>query len=255
MDSINKGNAPSFESLGLTKPRKPTQAPGNGDQASSSKPADKQAKLGQEDFMKLMLTKMNQQDPFKPMEDGEFLSQMAQFSAVSGLKDIKESFNTLSESLKSNHALQASSMVGCKVMIPGNKAMLPESGELHGAVELPVSTSGLKISIYDDSGELVHQIDKGSQKQGTVNFSWDGERSASASDSKSEQGASDASGQSPAGVYSIKAEFQADGKSQSAETMVIDNVESVSIGKQGQGITLNLANAGSKSMGDVREIM
>lgn len=257
MDSVNKGNATSFESLGLSKPRKPAQASGNGEHGSSSKAADKQAKLGQEDFMKLMLTKMNQQDPFKPMEDGEFLSQMAQFSAVSGLKDIKESFNTLSESLKSNHALQASSMVGRKVMIPGNKAMLPESGEIRGAVELPVSTSGLKISIYDDSGELVHQIDKGSQKQGTVNFSWDGKRSASDSDSdpESKQATTATNGQSPAGVYSIKAEMQVDGEPQSAETMVIDNVESVSIGKQGQGITLNLANAGSKSMNDVREIM
>lgn len=253
MDSVNKGNVTSFESLGLSRANKPNQAQANGDNAASSKVGGQQAKLGQEDFMKLMLTKMNQQDPFKPMEDGEFLSQMAQFSAVSGLKDIKDSFNTLSESLKSNHALQASSMVGRKVMIPGDTAMLPESGELQGAVDLPVSTSGLKISIFDDSGELVHQIDKGSQQQGTVNFSWDGKRSVA--DSESKQGTSDAAEQSPAGVYSIKAEIEVDGKSQSAETMVIDNVESVSIGKQGQGITLNLANAGSKSMSDVREIM
>ncbi|MEX2365595.1 MAG: flagellar hook assembly protein FlgD [Pseudohongiellaceae bacterium] len=250
MDSVNKGNAPSFESLGLSQANKPRQAPNGSGQAAGSKVGGEQPKLGQEDFMKLMLTQMNQQDPFKPMEDGEFLSQMAQFSAVSGLKEIKESFGSLTESLKSNHALQASSMVGRKVMIPGDKAVLPESGELKGAVDLPASTSELKISVYDSTGELMQRIDKGSQSQGIVNFSWDGKRAAGGTDN--EEGVSQ---RSPAGNYTIKAEMVVDGETQSVEPMVMDNVESVSIGKQGQGITLNLANGGSRSMSDVREIM
>ncbi|MGM0679725.1 MAG: flagellar hook capping FlgD N-terminal domain-containing protein, partial [Pseudomonadota bacterium] len=184
MDSINKGNATSFESLGLTQPKKsaPGQQQATGSSESDSQINGKQANLGQEDFMKLMLTQMNQQDPFKPMEDGEFLSQMAQFSAVSGLKEIKDSFSTLTDSLKSNHALQASSMVGRKVLIPGDKAVLPEGGELKGAVDLPTSTGDLKVSIYDASGELVHKIDKGSQSQGIVNFSWDGKGAVSDTD-------------------------------------------------------------------------
>jgi len=251
MDSVDKSNMPSFESLGLRQANKAKQsAEAAADTGGSAQINGKQAKLGQEDFMKLMLTQMNQQDPFKPMEDGEFLSQMAQFSAVSGLKEIKESFSSLTESLKSNHALQASSMVGRKVMIPGDKAVLPETGELKGAVELPASTNDLKISIYDGSGELVHKIDKGNQPQGMINFSWDGERSGSGS-----EGDGMMSQRSPAGTYTIKAEMVVDGKTQSVDPMVMDNVESVSLGKQGQGITLNLANAGSKSMNDVREIM
>ncbi|MDY6980300.1 MAG: flagellar hook assembly protein FlgD [Pseudomonadota bacterium] len=250
MDSINKGNTTSFESLGLTRPNKPAAGQANGSTEPGSQINGKQANLGQEDFMKLMLTQMNKQDPFKPMEDGEFLSQMAQFSAVSGLKEIKESFSTLSDSLKSNHALQASSMVGRKVMIPGDKAVLPEGGELRGAVDLPTSTGDLKISIYDASGELVHKIDKGSQSQGVVNFSWDGK--GAVSDAGNDASATQ---QNPAGTYTVKAEMVVDGETQSVDPMVMDNVESVSIGKQGQGITLNLANAGSKSMNDVREIM
>ena len=81
------------------------------------KPTEKK-QLGQEDFMDLMLTQMNNQDPFKPMENGEFLTQMAQFSAVSGLKDIKESFQGLADTMQSNQALQAASMVGRKVLVP-----------------------------------------------------------------------------------------------------------------------------------------
>jgi len=56
MENINKSSVTSFESLGLTKTPK---------QQTQEKP-----RLGQEEFMKLMLTQMNNQDPFKPMEDG-----------------------------------------------------------------------------------------------------------------------------------------------------------------------------------------
>ena len=94
MDSVNKSGSTSLESLGLAKPKKGLQ----------------RQKLGQEDFIKLMTTQMNQQDPFKPMADGKFISDMAQFSTVSGLNEIKTAFNTLANSLKSNQALQASSM-------------------------------------------------------------------------------------------------------------------------------------------------
>ena len=158
MESVDKPNLTSFESLGLTKPKEGPAQP----------------KLGQEDFMKLMLTQMNNQDPFKPMEDGEFLTQMAQFSAVSGLKDIKDSFASLSDSLKSSHALQASSMVGRKVLVPGDVTSLAEQGDLKGAIDLPASSSNVKIHIYDAKGELADTIDMGNQQQGLVHFKWNG---------------------------------------------------------------------------------
>ena len=44
--------------------------------------------LGQEDFLKLMTTQLQNQDPFAPMENGDFIAQMAQFSTVSGIKDV-----------------------------------------------------------------------------------------------------------------------------------------------------------------------
>ena len=104
MDSVNKPNMNVLESLGLAK----------------SKPKMEEQKLGQEDFIKLMTTQMNHQDPMKPMENGDFLSDMAQFSTVAGLKEIKDSFNNLATSLQSSQALQASSMVGRTVLIPGS---------------------------------------------------------------------------------------------------------------------------------------
>ena len=235
MENINKANVTSFESLGLTKTPK--------------KHSEEQPRLGQEDFMKLMLTQMNNQDPFKPMEDGEFLTQMAQFSAVTGLKDIKESFASLSDSLKSSNALQASSMVGRRVLVPGNVARLLPEGDISGAIELPASSPDVKVHILDPQGQEVKTLDLGSQPQGMVNFKWDGVKQ-----SLNGEGELEDDGRAEVGNYTIKAEVVIDGEQQAVKTLVVDAVESVSLGANAQGMTLNLATGGATSMSTVKQI-
>lgn len=225
MDSINKPNSAVFDSLGLTKPKE----------------AMKDQKLGQDDFIKLMTTQMNHQDPMKPMENGDFLSDMAQFSTVSGLKEIKESFNSLASSLKSSQALQASSMVGRQVLVPGSKTSFSDTNPMNGAVELKESTSDLKINILDNKGALVKEIDLGSKAPGVAHFKWDGDMAGNK--------------KAMPGVYSIHAVGTIEGKSESLNTLISDKVQSVSLGLGGQGVKLTLANAGSAGLADVKEIL
>lgn len=225
MDSVNKPNMQALESLGLTKPKK----------------AAAEQKLGQEDFIKLMTTQMNHQDPMKPMENGDFLSDMAQFSTVSGLKEIKDAFNGLASSLKSSQALQASSMVGRKVLVPGSMAALSEGTPMKAGVELDSNVSDLKVSIMNDKGALVKEITLGNKQAGVAHFSWDGMLSA---DKKA-----------MSGNYSISAIANVDGKSESLKTLISDTVQSVSLGQGGQGVSLSLANAGSAGLADVKEIL
>ena len=85
--------------------------------------AAREGDLGQEDFLHLMLTQLKNQDPFKPMESGEFLGQLAQFGTVQGLAGLQTSFDSLSSSLVSNQALQASSLVGRSAL--ARAALLP----------------------------------------------------------------------------------------------------------------------------------
>lgn len=225
MDSVNKPNMNVLESLGLAK----------------SNPTVKEQKLGQEDFIKLMTTQMNHQDPMKPMDNGQFLSEMAQFSTVSGLKEIKDSFNNLANSLKSSQALQASSMVGRKVLIPGSMSTFSEGTPMKAAVELDANVSNLKVGIMDDKGALVKEINLGNKAAGVAHFSWDGMLSA---DKKA-----------MSGNYSIRAIADVDGKSESLKTLISDTVQSVSLGTGGQGVSLTLANAGSAGLADVKEIL
>lgn len=224
--AIDKTSGNPWADLGLTQPN---QEPTRSDE------------VGQEQFLKLMLAQLQNQDPMKPMENGEFLTQIAQFSQSKGISEMSESISNLSASLTSNQALQASSLIGRTVFAPSSSGMLEAQGNLGGSIDLPASTSDLAVNIYDSSGNLVRRMNMGQQPEGTTYFAWDG--------------TDDAGNQMPPGMYRISTEAFMDGTTKSVGVRVAARVESVSMGKPGQGITLNLTGVGAVNFNDVSEIM
>lgn len=198
--------------------------------------------MGREEFMQLMLAQLNHQDPFQPMENGEFLAQIAQFSTVSGINELQSSFDQFATSIQSSRALEASTLVGRSVLIPSFTGQLPDGGAMAGEVMLPASTNRLAVTIQDASGQVIKQLELGTQTAGRVQFSWDG---------IDEEGNA-----MPAGNYSISAAALMDGEMQGVETLVGAHVESVTLGQAGGEPTLNLGSGmGSIKFSRVYEIM
>jgi len=226
-DRINSN--PLLDQLGIQKKTKETNKDDNS--------------LAQQDFLKLMVAQIQNQSPLKPQENGEFLGQMAQFSTVQGLQDMQKTLDSLSNSLVSNQALQASSMVGRFVRVPGDESFLPEGegNRFFGAVELEQSTSNLKFEILSPSGAVVKTIGKGQQAAGLVDLRWDG---------KNNQGE-----MMPEGNYKIRATAIMNGQTTSLDTMVIAPVESVTLGRNGEQMKLNVSGIGERSMDQIREIL
>ncbi len=197
--------------------------------------------LGQEQFLDLMIAQLKNQDPTKPLESGEFLSQMAQFSTVTGIQSLQESFSQLAASMQSNQALQASMLVGRSVLAPGDKGALDATTPLSGAVDLPASTTALTLNVYDAGGQLVRHLPLGAQSAGLVQFSWDG--------------ITDRGERAAPGTYRVRAEaLTADGQT-GLQTLMKTRVESVSLGRTGEGLTLNLAGLGPVALADVKQIL
>jgi len=77
----------------------------------SSKPSNE---LGRDDFLKLLITQLQNQDPNAPMEDKEFIAQMAQFSSLEQMTNMSNDFRSLSSVLGAGRAMQ---MLGRSVEI------------------------------------------------------------------------------------------------------------------------------------------
>ncbi|AMQ87636.1 MULTISPECIES: flagellar hook assembly protein FlgD [Marinobacter] len=197
------------------------------------------SELGKDAFMELMLAQLKNQNPLDPQDNGDFIAQLAQFSSLEEMQNLSSTVEDVAGQFRSSQALQASAMVGKTVLAPSNVGILGNDGEITGTIEVPASTGGLRLSVMNQSGELVRQIDMGSSQAGVVSFRWDGE---------------DGNGNPlPPGPYQIVAQGSYPSGPEQLGTMVSANVDSVSLGKGGS-ITLNLAGMGSIALSDVKQI-
>ncbi|MFT6664208.1 MAG: flagellar basal-body rod modification protein FlgD [Porticoccus sp.] len=195
--------------------------------------------LGQEDFMTLLVTQLENQDPTKPMDNLEFISQLAQFGTVSGIQDLQGGFSGLSSVLYANQALQAAGLVGQEVSTSSNMGYLAEEGgELNATVALPGDATSLKLYVQDQSGQLIYSRSFGATEQGNLNVSWDG---------------TDAEGNTVApGRYRLSAEAWIDGQNEAVSVYPRQRVESVSVAGDGSGVLLNLADGSQVSISSVK---
>jgi flagellar basal-body rod modification protein FlgD len=208
-----------------------------------SKETDKKGndELGQAEFLELMTSQLKFQDPLKPMENGEFLGQMAQFGTVSGINELNSAFDSMSASFQSNQALQASTLVGRKVLAPSDTAYLTQGIGLSGSIDLLQPANKVVVSVSDSAGQLVHRQDLGLQQTGLVDFTWNG---------------LDQNGnQFPAGNYAITAELHRGTEVSSGETYAVADVESVTLGKAGQDLTLSVTGLGDIGLSQIRKIL
>ena len=196
--------------------------------------------LGQSDFLTLMITQFRNQDPFKPMENGDFLAQLAQFSTVNGIESLNSSFSGLASSIRGEQALQAANLVGRKVMAVTDTGYLPDGGTINGVIELESSASTVQIDIVDDSGALLRTIDLGQQPAGLARFTWDGRDAGG-----------DLVGE---GHYRLNARVVRGSEVESTPTAIESHIESVTLGQFGNQMLLNLAGGGSMSLAQVYQI-
>ena len=77
--------------------------------------------LGKDDFLKILLTQLTHQDPTKPMEDREFVAQMAQFSSLEQMSNMSREFAKMQNVIASNQAI---SLIGKTVQVTDGEEMV-----------------------------------------------------------------------------------------------------------------------------------
>lgn len=195
--------------------------------------------LGQDEFLELMMQQLKHQDPMKPMDNGEFLGQMAQFSTVAGIEAMEESMKDLAQTYSVGQTLQSAQLVGQEVLIESPSLTLDEDGTTGGRFDLGASSSDVKLNILNASGAQVRQIDLGEFKAGRHDFTWDG---------------NDGDGDRlPAGKYTANIVSGNGETYQSATVLSARIVDSVEFGSNGK-TTLNTTLGDTLTLDDVRQI-
>lgn len=195
--------------------------------------------LGQGEFLELMMAQLEHQDPMEPMDNGQFLGQMAQFSTVTGIEDMKTSLDNLGATFSSGQTLQSTQLVGQEVLIANPAMALDEDGPSTGSFELDTASGDVLLDIADGSGNVVRQISLGEFPSGRHSFSWDG---------LNQDG-----NRAPPGSYTARISAQRGDEYVSATVLTTRVIDSVEFGS-GEETRLNTKQGDVLTIADIRQI-
>lgn len=138
------------------------------------------SKLGKDEFLKLLTYQLKSQNPLKPYDNQEFAAQLAQFSQLEQLTDIR----TLLEEQKNSNNLFAQSLTNSAIpgllgktgLVAGNNIQFDGTNKVNLGFSVPMDYKSGIIRIYDNSGNLVRTIDitNDNLKKGKHTVEWDG---------------------------------------------------------------------------------
>ncbi|GIU53320.1 flagellar hook assembly protein FlgD [Shewanella sp. KT0246] len=201
-------------------------------------PEPNSQELTQSDFFALLSQQLSMQDPFKPVENDQMISQMASFSTVDGIAKLNEEILNLNTLTSSSQALQASGLVGQKVLIPSDTGHIgTDSSEVKGVISTPTPIDRITVNIEDETGQVIRTFEVDGSAGGNIDVTWDG---------------LDKNGEPVAeGNYAIKANGKIDGTSEDLAVSTYAHVSSVSLGDVTTGAILNLRGIGGIQLSDV----
>ncbi|HJV26653.1 MAG TPA: flagellar hook assembly protein FlgD [Aromatoleum sp.] len=189
-------------------------------------------------FLTLLTAQLKNQDPMNPMDNAQVTSQLAQISTVDGIERLNTMLGQLMDGQQSTEAMQAASLVGRGVLIPGKGLALGDSGAL-GGFSLDTPADKVTLHIKDGSGLEVAKVDLGSFDAGTHDFQWDG----------TTLGGSRAAN----GKYTVSIEASTADQAVTAEALQFGAVTSILRGAK--STDLQVGDLGIFKMSDVKQIV
>jgi flagellar basal-body rod modification protein FlgD len=133
--------------------------------------------LGKDDFLKMMLAQLKNQDPLNPMDGTEYAAQLAQFSSLEQLSNMN---SKLESSINANYQLTQSinntmtaALIGKEVKLDGKNFTYKGQDKVILVYNLPANADNVTIKIYDKDNVLVKTIEDLSSTKGDHKLSWD----------------------------------------------------------------------------------
>ena len=195
--------------------------------------------LGKDDFLKLLVAQLQNQDPLNPSDPTAFTAQLAQFSSLEQLTTVNSS---LAEMAKANNnsqdleRLSAFSLIGRQVEMKGPD--FKYSGASVGfGYSLDSAASSVAVKIADSNNQVVAVLPQASGGVGAHEYSWDGTKLNGA--------------KAAAGDYHLVIERNDNGKVAAVDSHINGAVDGVNLGATGTVLTTNV---GDYSLADILRV-
>ena len=141
----------------------------------STEPAASQAPvLGKDDFLHLLITQLQNQDPLNPADATEFTAQLAQFSSLEQLNNVNDNLEQLQSFQASANNSQAVSLLGKEITTNGNFLQLTDGGPVGFDLSLSGDAATVMATVYDSSGGFVKSFESQNMVAGQHTLFWDG---------------------------------------------------------------------------------
>ncbi|GGX77963.1 basal-body rod modification protein FlgD [Litchfieldella qijiaojingensis] len=194
-----------------------------------------------ENFMTLLVTQLQNQDPLNPMENAEMTSQLAQINTVSGIEELNSTLKGITGQIDAGHTLQAAALIGQGVLVPGDRLLVGEEGTTPFGVELEKAADEVVVTIRDGAGQVVRSFDVGPVDAGVESFEWDGTLESGE--------------RAPEGAYQVSVEASAGDEPVVAAALNYAQVRGVSTASDGSP-RLDLGGVSEQaSLADIRQIL
>lgn len=188
--------------------------------------------LGKDDFLKLLVAQLQNQDPLNPSDPTEFTAQLAQFSSLEQLFSVNDSLAQMAQANNSGQDLErlsAFSLIGRQVELPGPD--FDYSGTPVGfSYSLDGDASAVTVRIVDADDHVVAVLPQASTVTGTHQYAWDGTK---------------LNGDPAAvGAYHLEIERIDNGVASSVDSRLTGLVDGVELGSDGSVLTTTVGNHG-----------
>jgi len=192
---------------------------------AATNPADLSAALGtntamgEQDFLKLLIAQLKNQDPLAPQDNTQFVSQLAQFSTLQAAMGTNTRLDNITSQNQGQANTEVVSLVGKHVSVKGSLVTATGSGvAVPVAFTLAGNSATTNVSIQDSSGRVIRTIPVGAHSAGLVRINWDGR--------------DDSGNVMPAGTYAVSVQAKTqDGGTVSVAQETTGLVQSVAFDK------------------------
>ncbi len=133
------------------------------------------SELGSDVFLRLLVTQLQNQDPTNPVENGEFIAQLAQFTTLEQTTNMNKLLEQLVGQDTQRTELNLVNLIGRTVVSEGDTVSLGKTDQPILAYALSDTATRVTVEVLGENGQILRSIQSGSSgTAGTHQVSWDG---------------------------------------------------------------------------------